>query len=246
MIWTICRQDAGESGRCLKAAFPQTGLDIKMHSSFTVMMTITMLKFRHETYDLFTYTKRRADFFCSLWKFPDLGYILQYMEDSRRIIFCSLFDELPPYNMFSNMWKIAPLQYFFAICGKFPPDNIFCIQWKILAFLVSVNCRQTGRLALASEWHISLEFLTLCVENIYDFRYLSSMIYNIYDIFEHIYWLTSECHTTPEFLTFCLLKIITTRKAKNGNFGAKKSTKRVSQWCKQYAKIALPQALFIL
>ena len=112
MIWTICRQDARESGRCLKAAFPQTGLDIKMHSSFTVMMTITMLKFRHETYDLFTYTKRRADFFCSLSKFPDLGYILQYMEDSRCIIFCSLFDELPPYNMFSNMWKIATLQYF--------------------------------------------------------------------------------------------------------------------------------------
>ena len=135
---------------------------------------------------------------------------------------------------------------FFAICGKFPPGNICCIKWKILAFLVSVNCRQTGQLALASEWHISLEFLTLCVENIYDFRYLSSMIYNIYNIFEHIYWLTSECHTTPEFLTFCLLKIITTRKAKNGNFGAKKSTKRVSQWCKQYAKIALPQALLIL
>ena len=75
-------------------------------------MLIMMLKFRHETYDLFTYTKRRADFFCSLWKFPDLGYILQYMEDYRCIIFCSLFDKLPPYNMFSNMWKIATLQYF--------------------------------------------------------------------------------------------------------------------------------------
>ena len=142
MIWTICQQDAGESGRCLKAAFPQTGLDIKMHSSFNVMVMILMvilmmflMFFKVILMVMMILCRPALTSRCNRaslwwrWCDHDVDHDVEILTWN----FWSVHLYKKKSRFFLQFVKISRLRIHFAIHGRFPPYNILLIIWQTTA-----------------------------------------------------------------------------------------------------------------